>query len=189
MEPDPDPGAGRPGPEARVLVRLVVVVVVITLLAKCIVQLFRAWAPASARQCAERDVVAGHRAVLPCATAARGAPAEEDACGEAEEEDYARSAENPFLVRDEGGHIGEPAFVGSWYHRTRGSCARNSTGRRGLRRGGTSVVECGLVCLAFSFTVIAREMIGGLGMCLGRGARLIVSWLIETWEGGENFVE
>lgn len=76
-------------------------VVVIIMLTKRIVQLLRTWRAATAAwNRAERNVVAGQCAVVPCSTAS--APAKEHACEDAEEEDYSRCTKDPFLVRDEG---------------------------------------------------------------------------------------
>jgi hypothetical protein len=108
--------ARRASSESRVLIYIYVVFVV--MLAKCIVQLLRSWrTSAAAWNRTECKFVLGQRAVLSCGAAAaaaeRCAPAEEDTCDDAKDDDDPRCAEDPFLVRDEGRHVGEPALVSS----------------------------------------------------------------------------
>ena len=122
---EPEPGRGsarRNATEARGLVHVVVFV-----FAKGVVQLLRARRAATAmRHRAERHVVAGKRAVVlrDTTTTLRGAPTEEHAREDAKEDHDSRCAEDPLLVRDQGGHVGEPAFVRCGHHRPTRSGAR-----------------------------------------------------------------
>jgi hypothetical protein len=97
---EPKPGScttWRAYAEAGVLIHVVVII----MLTKRIVQLLRTWrAAATARYRAERNIVPGQCAVMPCSTAM--APAKEHAREDAKEEDDSRCTKDPFLVRDEG---------------------------------------------------------------------------------------
>jgi hypothetical protein len=174
MEPKPGARASRRrATKARVLVHVIIVLV----LPKRIVQLLRARCASAAWHCAERNVFAGQRAVLPYGTAtARGAPTEEYTREDAEQDDDACCAEDPSLVRDEGRHVGEPALVSCGYHRP--------------TRSGTAVIKCRLIRFALSLAMIPRKMFCRLWMYLRRGAGMLTPWwAICIWEGREDFFE
>ena len=69
------------------------------------------------RQRTHRDVVAGGQGCIGRTTPPHCATPEEYACGYAENRDGPNCSEEPFLVRDEVGHIGEPALIRGWGHR------------------------------------------------------------------------
>jgi hypothetical protein len=113
--------------------------------------------------------------MVPCA------PAEENACHDTEEEDNSRCAKDPFLVRDKGGHVGEPAFVCCGYHgptRSR-SCGIVS---------GITIIEGRFIRFALGLAVVPRQVVCGLRMCFGRGAGTVGHyWAIGAWDRGERF--
>ena len=74
-------------------------------------------------------------------------PKEECPRDDAEKENDSRCAKDPFLVRDEGRHVGEPAFVCCRYH--------SPTRSRVLRSRGI-VIESRPICFALGLAVISR---------------------------------